>query len=162
MARILFRTVMAAAGVGVLAAVAAAQDGKEVVIKARIGFMNDQQHAVDAINAFVKGKGDRQAAIAGAEKLLALSTEMETKLVAFFPPGTSTAEFPDKTHAKPELWQHLDEARAAPAKLHEAELKLAEVVKTGDPQTVGKEMSTVYRGSCNALCHNAFRAPIKR
>jgi cytochrome c556 len=162
MARILFRAVMTVACVGVLAAVAAAQDGKEAVIKARIDFMNDQQHAVNAINAFAKGQGDRQAAVAGAGKLLVLATEMGTKFDALFPPGTSTAEFPGKTHAKPELWQHLDEARAAPAKLHEAELKLAEVVKTGDAQTVGKAMSAVYRGSCNALCHNDFRAPLKR
>jgi len=165
MARI-FLTGMLVACVGLVtaasAAVAAAQDGKEAVIKARIGFMEDQQHAVDAINAFVKGKGDRQAAIAGSDKLLALATEMGTKFDVLFPPGTSTAEFPGKTHAKPELWQHLGEARAAPAKLHEAELKLAEVVKTADPQAVGKEMSTVYRGSCNGLCHNAFRAPLER
>jgi len=121
--------------------------------------MDDQQHAVNAVTDFVKGKGTREAAIEGVNKLLDLSTQLGPKLAALFPPGTSNVDFPGKTRTKPELWQHLDEAKAAPAKLHEAELKLVPVVKTADAQTVGQTMSAFYRESCNGLCHNAFRAP---
>ena len=157
------RAGMAAGALALLAiggtASVTAQESKEAAIKARKDFMEDQQHAVDAISDFAKGKGTREAAIEGVNKLLDLSTQMGPKLAALFPPGTSNTDFPGKTRAKPELWQHLDEAKAAPAKLHEAELELVPVVKTADPQTVGKSLSGLYRQSCNGLCHNAFRAP---
>ncbi|HKT18750.1 MAG TPA: cytochrome c [Stellaceae bacterium] len=157
------RAGMAVAVLAVWAAASAvsvtAQENKEAVIKARQDFMESQQHAVDAISNFAKGKGTREAAVEGVNKLLDLSTQLGPKLAALFPPGTSNADFPGKTRAKPELWQHLDEAKAAPAKLHEAELQLVPIVKTADPETVGKSLSGLYRQSCNGLCHNAFRAP---
>ncbi len=157
---------MLAAGVALLLAagtvgVYAQQGDKLAMITARKDFMKDQQHAVNAINAFAKGKGDRQAAIDAANKLVEMSTEMSAKFDTLFPPGTSAADFPGKTLAKPELWQHLDEVKAAPAKLHEAELKLAEVVKTADAATVGQTMSATYRQSCNGLCHDSYRLPVK-
>jgi cytochrome c556 len=161
--RKIFRAGIAVAGLGLLvtagAASVTAQESKEAVIKARKDFMDDQQHAVNAVNDFAKGKGTREAAIDGVNKLLDLSTQLGPKLAALFPPGTSNADFPGKTRTKPELWQHLDEAKAAPAKLHEAELKLVPVVKTADAKTVGETMSAFYRQSCNGLCHDAFRAP---
>jgi|SRR5579862_1956665 cytochrome c556 len=156
-------TGMMIAGVGVTLALGAASVGaqdasKEAALKVRQDFMEDQQHAVNAINAFAKGTGDRQAAIDGANKLVDLSKQMETKFAVLFVPGTSSADLP-KSKAKPELWQHLDELKAAPAKLREAELKLVDVVKTADPQTVGDTMRATYRGSCNALCHDSYRVP---
>ncbi len=145
------------------AAVFAQQGDKAAMIKARKDFMEDQQHAVGAIQAFAKGTGDRQGAIDGANKLLALSSKMDAKFIdTYFPAGTSSADFPDQTHAKPELWQHLDEVKAAGPKLHEAELKLVDVVKTGDAKTVGDTMTATYRGSCNGLCHDQFRLPLPR
>lgn len=159
----ILRAGMAVAGLGLFVAAGAvsvtAQESKEAVIKARKDFMDDQQHAVNAVNDFAKGKGTREAAVEGVNKLLDLSTQLGPKLAALFPPGTSNVDFPGKTRAKPELWQHLDEAKAAPAKLHEAELKLVPIVKTADAKTVGETMSTFYRQSCNGLCHDAFRAP---
>jgi len=156
------------AGVGALlaagtAAAFAQQGDKAATIKARKDFMEDQQHAVNAIQAFAKGTGERQGAIDGVNKLLDLSSKMDAKFIeTYFPAGTSATEFPDQTHAKPELWQHLDEAKAAGPKLHEAELKLVDVVKNGDPKAVGDGMTATYRGSCNGLCHDQFRLPIQR
>ena len=160
---------MLAAGVatllttGTIAVFAQAGADKAAIVKARKDFMTEQQHAVNAIQAFAKGTGDRQAAIDGANKLLELSTKIDAKFIeTYFPAGTSSADLPGQTNAKPELWQHLDEVKAAGPKLHEAEIKLAEVVKTGDPQTVGKAMTDTYRGSCNALCHDSYRLPLQR
>ncbi|HVA12763.1 MAG TPA: cytochrome c [Stellaceae bacterium] len=155
-----------AAGVAVLLAagtvgVDAQQGDKLASIKARQDFMKDQQHAVGAIQAFAKGTGNRQAAIDAANKLVEMSTEMSAKFDTLFPPGTSSTDFPGKTNAKPELWQHLDEVKAAPAKLHAAEVKLVEVVKTADAATVGQAMSATYRQSCNGLCHDSYRLPLK-
>jgi len=164
--RSILRTGVVAAGVGLFVASGAitvsAQEDKLAQIKARQDFMQDQQHAVNAINAFAKGTGDRAAAVDGANKLIDLSKQMETKFAALFPAGTSSADFPDKSKAKPELWQHLDEAKAAPAKLREAELKLVDVVKTADAKTVGDTMRDTYRSTCNALCHDHYRVPSQR
>ena len=163
MKRIVRAGVAAAVGAGLLVAAGAvtvmADDSKEAIVKARQDFMEDQQHAVNAINAFAKGTGDRAAAIDGANKLVDYSKQMETKFAALFPPGTSSTDLPDKSKAKPELWQHLDEVKAAPAKLREAELKLVDVVKTADPAAVGDAMRNTYRSSCNALCHDSYRVP---
>jgi cytochrome c556 len=157
---------MLVAGVAALLAAStmsgfAQQGDKLAAIKARQDFMKDQQHAFGAIQAFGKGTGDRQAAIDGANKLLALSTEMGSKFDTIFAAGTSAADFPGKTNAKPELWQNLAEVKAAPAKLHEAELKLADVVKTADAQAVGQAASATYRASCNGLCHDKYRLPLQ-
>jgi cytochrome c556 len=141
-----------------------AQEGdKAAIIKERKDFMESQQKAFNGISAFGKGTGDRQGAIDGLNKLLELSTKIDAKFIdTYFPAGTSAKDFPGQTHAKPELWQHLDEAKAAGAKLHEAELKLVDVVKTGDAQTVAQAGTQLYRGSCNALCHDQFREAAQR
>ena len=167
MKKFLTKTIVVA-GVGALLAassvgVFAQQGDKAAMIKARKDFMESQQKAYDGIAAFGKGTGDRQGAIDGVNKLLELSSKIDAKFIeTYFPAGTSATDFPNDTHAKPELWQNLDEAKAAGPKLHEAELKLADVVKTGDAQTVAQAASGLYRGSCNALCHDKFRLPLRR
>ena len=167
MKKFLMKGVLVAGVGGLLAAgtagVLAQQGDKPAIIKARQDFMESQQKAYDGISAFGKGTGDRQGAIDGINKLLELSSKIDAKFIeTYFPAGTSAADFPGQTNAKPELWQNLDEAKAAGPKLHEAELKLADVVKTGDAQTVAQAGSQLYRGSCNALCHDKFRLPLRR
>jgi cytochrome c556 len=148
---------------GGTAAVFAQQGDKAAIVKARKDFMEGQQHAFDGISAFGKGTGDRQGAIDGLNKLLELSSKIDAKFIdTYFPAGTSATDFPGQTNAKPELWLHLDEAKAAGPKLHEAELKLVDMVKTGDAQTVAQAGTQLYRGSCNGLCHDQFRLPLKR
>jgi cytochrome c556 len=166
MKNLVYRGVLVAGVAAFVAAgtmnVFAQQGDKLALIKARQDFMDDQQHAVNAINAFAKGTGDRDAAIDGANKLLDFSSKMDAKFFATnFPAGTSSADFPGKTNAKPELWQNIAEVEAAPAKLHAAELKLLDVVKTADAATVGQQMTATYRESCNGLCHDKYRLPLK-
>ncbi len=161
----LFQKGLMAAGVGLVLAAGTvgvfAADDKEAVIKTRGDFMGAQQKAVGQVQAFAKGTGDRAGAIDGVTKLVAMSTELEAKFIAFFPPGTSNVDFPKLARAKPELWQgtNLDQAKAAIPKMHDAQVKLLEVVKTADAETVGKAMSDNYRDTCNGLCHNAYRGP---
>ena len=160
------RTGVAAVSVGVLLALGAvaavAADSKEAQVQARKDFMEGQQKAVNAINAFAKGTGDRAAAVEGANKLVEYSKEMEAKFDVLFAPGTSSTDVPDKSKAKPELWQHTAELKLVPAKLRAAELKLVDVVKTADAAAVGDAMRDTYRGSCNALCHDSYRVPSQR
>jgi len=156
------------AGVGALlaagtAGVFAQQGDKAAIIKARKDFMESQQKAFNGISAFGKGTGDRQGAIDGLNKLLEYSSKIDAKFIdTYFPAGTSASDFPGQTNAKPELWQHLDEAKTAGPKLHDAEMKLADVIKTGDAQTVAQAGTQLYRGSCNGLCHDQFRLPLQR
>jgi cytochrome c556 len=138
------------------AAASVAQD-KLAQIKARQDFMEQQQKAVDAINAYAKGQGDKATALDKANELLALSP----KIADLFVPGTSAKEFPGKTRAKPEAWENLDKFKSIPVGLHTAEEKLVEVIKTGTPQQAGDEMRTVYRENCNG-CHTPFRLPEER
>lgn len=160
---ILIAGISALLAAGTVSVFAQAGADKATIVKARKDFMTDQQKAVNAINAFAKGTGERQGAIDGANKLIELSSKIDAKFIdTYFPAGTSSADMPGQTNAKPELWQHLDEAKTAGPKLHEAELKLVDVVKTGDPKTVGDTMTAIYRGSCNALCHDQFRLPLQR
>lgn len=153
-------TFLAAGTIGVFAQAGA---DKATIVKERRDFMKAQQAAFNTISAFAKGTGDREAAIAGSNKLLELSSKIDAKFIdTYFPTGTNSADMPGQTNAKPELWQHIAEAKAAGPKLHEAEVKLAEVVKTGDAKTVGETATATYRGSCNGLCHDQFRLPLQR
>ena len=158
-----FQKSMIVAGVGMLLAAGTvgvfAQEDKSAALKQRQDFMDAQQKAVGAVNAFAKGTGDRQAAIDGANKLVAMSDELAAKFDTFFPAGTSNAEFPGKTRAKPELWANLTQVKKDLPKLHDADVKLVDVAKTADAATVGKAMADSYRDTCNALCHNSYRAP---
>ncbi len=136
-----------------LTAVGVAQD-KLAQVKARQDFMERQQKDVDAINDYAKGKGEKAVALEKADDLIALAP----KIVDLFPPGTSSKDFPGKSKAKPEIWAEWDKAKLIPEKLRVAELKLADVIKTGTPQQVGEEMRAVYRNNCNS-CHGPYREP---
>lgn len=131
-----------------------AQEDKLALIKARQDFMEAQQKDVNAINAYAKGTGDKDTALAKANDLIALAP----KIMDHFQPGTSAKEFPDKTKAKPELWAEMEKAKQFAAAVKPAEEKLVEVIKTGTPEEVGNEMRTVYRTNCNG-CHTPYRLP---
>ena len=131
-----------------------AQEDKLAQIKARQDFMEAQQKDVNAINAYAKGTGSKEAALAGANDLIAKAP----KIMDNFPPGTSMKEFPDKTKAKPELWAEIDKAKQVPVALKASEEKLVGVINTATPEEVGKEMGNIYRTNCNA-CHTPYRQP---
>lgn len=131
-----------------------AQEDKLAQIKLRQDFMEMQQKDVNAINAYAKGTGDKATALEKANDLIALAP----KIMNNFPPGTSSKDFPDKTKAKPELWEEMDKAKGLPVALKAAEEKLVEVINTGTPEQVGDTMRTVYRTNCNG-CHTPYRLP---
>src|SRR5947199_279960 len=97
MKNLMFRGILAA-GVGALLAAGTvsvfAQAGadKAAIVKARKDFMEDQQKAVNAVNAFAKGTGERLGAIDGVNKLLELSSKVDAKFIdTYFPAGTSSS-----------------------------------------------------------------------
>jgi cytochrome c556 len=134
---------------------ARAQD-KLQLIKERQTLMKQQAEYLKALQGYVSGETDRAGAIAKADALLTIPP----KIVALFPPGTSLAEFPNETHAKPEIWSQFDRFKEVPAALQRAEERLAAAIKSGSKQDVLDALDTVGRSGCGA-CHTYFRAPLQ-
>ena len=138
-------------GLGGIAVLAQAQD-KEAQIKTRRDTMKRQGDDLKAIGDFAKGEGDQAAAQKAIDDLLALNG----KIVDLFPAGTSMADFPGKTGAKPEIWQQFDKFKAIPAVLKTEEEKLAAAVKSGDKAAVGAQVANTGKNGCGA-CHTPYR-----
>ncbi len=151
--------VMAVAATAVLsmASLAGFAQDKLAEIKDRREFMKAQGADVKAIQEYAKGAADsdQQKALAAANDLLSRAP----KITALFVPGTSTAEFPDKTHAKPDIWQNWDKFKAIPTVLETQEQKLVEAIKTGNREAVGTQLGVTGKNGCGA-CHQPFRTPL--
>jgi cytochrome c556 len=140
-----------AIGLGGVAVIAQAQD-KEAQIKTRRDTMKRQGEDFKAIADYAKGEGDQAAAQKAIDDLLALNG----KIVDLFPAGTSMADFPGKTGAKPEIWQQFDKFKAIPAVLKSEEEKLAEAIKSGDKAAIGAQVANTGKNGCGA-CHTPYR-----
>jgi cytochrome c556 len=127
-------------------------EDKEALIKERRDTMKHQGDAMKAIGAYAKGEGDQAAALKAANDLLAINP----KIVGLFPPGTSLAEFPGKTGAKPEIWKEMDKFKSIPPVLKGEEEKLLAAIKSGDKQAVGAQAAATGKNGCGA-CHTPFR-----
>jgi cytochrome c556 len=138
--------------VGVGTAGVMAQD-KEAIIKDRRDAMKKQGADMKAIGDWLKGEaGDQAAALAAANDLVALNP----KIIDLFAPGTSLAEFPGKTGAKPEIWKEWDKFKTLPAGLLDEEKKLVEAVKGGDKAAIGAQLGATGKNGCGT-CHTPYR-----
>jgi cytochrome c556 len=157
--RVRSRILPASAALSLVAALnlgsATAQDKPEV-IRERQALMKRQAEDLKSIQGYVSGEIDRTTALAKVNELLTLPG----KIADLFPPGTSIAEFPGETHAKPEIWQQPDRFNEVPRALQRAEEKLAATLKNGSKQDVVDALDTVGRSGCGA-CHTYFRAPLQ-
>jgi cytochrome c556 len=154
--RIGLRTIAALALLAALGMGLAAAEDKRDVIRERQALMKRQAEVLKAIQSYVSGDIDRAMAITKVSELLTLPS----KIVPLFPAGTSIAEFPGETHAKPEIWQQPDRFKEVPLALQRAEEKLAATVKNGSKQDVVDALDAVGRSGCGA-CHTYFRAPLQ-
>jgi cytochrome c556 len=150
LARLGFVAAMAAA-IGFSAVGGMAQD-KETQIKERRDAMKRQGEDLKAVQDYVKGEGDQATALAKVNDLLALNP----KIVGLFPAGTSMADFPGKTGAKPAIWTEWDKFQKIPAELKVEEEKLAQAIKSGDKQAVGAQLAATGKNGCGA-CHTPYR-----
>jgi cytochrome c556 len=143
-----------AMGAAIIAAAPAwlvmAQD-KAAVIKDRHAFMKQQGEDLKAITGYAKGEADQAAAQAAIKDLL----DRSQKLLDVFPPGTSLAEFPDATEAKPDIWKNWDEFKTRVTALRAEEEKLADAITAGAAQT-GQQLASLGKNGCGA-CHTTFR-----
>jgi len=149
--RVGFVAAAVAALLGVAVVGSVAQD-KEAIIKQRRDTMKHQGDALKAIAAYAKGEGDQAAALKGVNDLLAINP----KIVTLFPAGTSLAEFPGKTGAKPEIWKDMAKFDSIPPILKGEEEKLLEAIKSGNKEAVGAQAAATGKNGCGA-CHTPFR-----
>ena len=136
-------------------AVAALAQDKEAIIKERRATMKAQGEALQKIADYAKGAGDEAAAQTGIDELM----QLNAKIVGLFAEGTSEADFPGKTGAKPAIWADWEKFKTIPPILAAEEQKMAQVIKTGDRQAVGQQISQLGKNGCGT-CHTPFRTKL--
>ncbi len=140
-----------AAAIG-FGAVSGMAEDKEAVIKERRDTMKRQGEDFKAVQDYVKGEGDQATALARINDLLTINA----RIVDLFQPGTSMADFPGKTGAKPEIWTEWDKFQKIPPVLKSEEEKLAQAVKSGDKQAAAAQLAATGKNGCGA-CHTTYR-----
>jgi cytochrome c556 len=136
------------------ATVGVTQD-KLALVTQRQDFMKAQGGDVKAISDFAKGQGDQQKALTAVNDLLARAP----KIVDQFPAGTSAADFPGKTKAKPEIWTDQDKFKQIPVALQGEEVKLKAAIEGGDQKAVAAQLGATGKAGCGA-CHSTYRLPL--
>jgi cytochrome c556 len=146
-------TVAAFAAIALISGAAGviAQD-KAQIIEQRRAAMKTQGAAMGAVKGYLDGNADQAKAQEGANTLVATAP----KIPDLFPAGTSMAEFPGKTGAKPAIWQEQDKFKAAAMGLEKNAKTLAEAVKGGDKSKVQAAFAETGKNGCGT-CHNAYR-----
>jgi cytochrome c556 len=129
----------------------AAQD-KEAQLKDRQATMKAQGAAMSGIKKYLDGEADLAAATKSADDLVKISMTLPEK----FPKGTSMADFPGKTGARPIIWTDWDKFLAAQKNLVAQTEKLDAAVKSGDKKAAADQFATTGKEGC-AACHNVYR-----
>jgi cytochrome c556 len=142
---------VAVAALGLAIGVAAAQD-KDAAIKDRQETMKSMGKALGGVKAFIDGKADQKQAGESADQLVKIIKTAGTK----FPAGTSMADAPNVSWAKPEIWSdHAKFETAYKNAVSEVE-KLDAAVKTGDKEKVQAQFAETGKNGCGG-CHTQFR-----
>jgi cytochrome c556 len=149
---------MAFAAVALLGTgVAVAQD-KMAAVEQRKALMKLNGASAGKIAAFLqKGEGTT-ADVATAAGTIADDAK---KLPSLWPDGTSTADMPGQTRAKPELFQNKQKAVQYLTILGEKAAALQTAAKAGNKEAIQAAFGAMNREACGA-CHNDFRAPQQR
>ena len=133
-------------------AYASAQSGTPAsnAIAARQQLMKDQGAAMRSISQ--KGKAGQITEIASDAEILARTAN---QIPGLFPPGSVD---PEKSRAKPEIWQKWSEFEATAKLLNTKATQLAATAKAGDAAATTAAAGELGRTTCGP-CHEAFRGP---
>jgi cytochrome c556 len=141
----------------VVAAGCASMGGKkmtaEEAIDARKALMKEQGAAWKNVQDKTKA-GQITALVPDAEKLVSTSKEIPK----LFPEGSLD---PQKSNAKPEIWQKRAEFDAAAKNLETWSVKLRDTAKTGNAEQTQAVVKDFGRQACGT-CHQPFRVPPKQ
>jgi cytochrome c556 len=125
----------------------------EEAIEARKKLMKEQGAAWRNIQDKTKA-GQVKEVVPDAEKLLSTSKRIPT----LFPEGSLN---PEKSAAKPEIWQKRAEFDAAAKNLETWAMKLRDTAGTGNADATGAIVKDFGRQACGT-CHQPFRVPPKQ
>jgi cytochrome c556 len=125
----------------------------EEAIEARKKLMKEQGAAWKNIQDKTKA-GQVKEVVPDAEKLLSTSKRIPT----LFPEGSLN---PEKSAAKPEIWQKRAEFDAAAKNLETWAMKLRDTAGTGNADATGAIVKDFGRQACGT-CHQPFRVPPKQ
>ncbi len=147
----LTKLAIATLGVAALATTVVAQD-KTQLVKDRQAFMKALGADNKAISDYGKGAATKEA----AEKAIADMQARNAKMSALFVAGTSSADLPGVSYAKPTIWSEKAKFEGMIATLKDAEATEAATIKTGTPDAVAAGLVPIGRTGCGA-CHTTYR-----
>ena len=131
----------------------AAADDLQAAIDARQNLMKDNGAKMKAMGAVIEAKSGDMAAM----QQLALGLQANAaKIADLFPAGSSLADFPGKSYAKPDIWASFDDFKAAAATLGSEAGKLADAAKSGDMAAFAAQYDATGEKGCGG-CHTKFR-----
>ncbi len=131
----------------------AAADDMQAAVDARQALMKDNGAKMKAMGAVVQAKsGDLNQM---AEIAAGLQANAE-KIASLFPQGTSLADMPGKSWAKPEIWVSFDDFKAAANELATEAGKLADAAKSGNMDAFAAQYDVTGEKGCGG-CHTKFR-----
>lgn len=146
---------LVSAVVGTFAAGIAMGDGHAAdVVKQRNDVMEALSKNLKTLGDMAKGEQAYDAAVAAeAATLLVAAAQIDPDTL--YIDGTSTAEF-EKTRAKPEIWDNLEDVKAKSAALADAAVAM-EAAAGVDLASLQAAMGPLGQ-SCGS-CHKVYRAP---
>jgi cytochrome c556 len=142
---------LAAVSVAALGSAVMAQD-KAAAVKARQDFMKAQAADTKAIGDYAKGMASKD----DATKAIADLQARNSKILALFTPGTSMADLPGVSYAKPAAFTETPKLAEVVATLKSFEDKQADLIKTGTPDAVGALQADLGKNGCGG-CHTPYR-----
>jgi len=131
----------------------AAADDMQAAVDSRVALMKDNSAKMKAMGAVVEAKSGDLAAMAELASGLQANA---MKIPDLFPKGSSLTDMPGKSYAKPEIWDHFDDFKAAAAVLATEAGKLADAAKSGDMAAFAAQYDVVGSKGCGG-CHTQFR-----
>jgi len=125
----------------------------ETVVRDRQAAMRQRSTDLKTVSAYIDDRGgDQASAVAAAKEMLVL----EQKIDASWLPGTSSADLPGKSNAKPEIWIEMDKFKALGAILQSGQEKLVTALEKGDKAGAKATIADFGKNACGA-CHTAYR-----
>ena len=148
----------AATSLAILATGAVAQDKEgfaglpAAAVKARQEFMRAQAADTRIMRDYAKGAATK----AEAEKAIADLQLRNGSILQQLVPGTSAADLPGVSFAKPAAFADKARLEAIVANLKAIEDRTAAAIRTGTPEQAGAAAAEIGRVGC-AGCHTAYR-----
>jgi cytochrome c556 len=146
------KTTVVALSILAFSGAVASADSPQDVVKARQAAMKSFGADSKAISDYVKGAGDKDAAVKAAGDYGATAT----KLAKMWPKGTSSADMPGVSKAKPAIWTDSAKFNASFGSMTDGAKKLADVIKTGSTDDVKAASVAFAKANC-AACHSNYR-----